>query len=480
MKELLTAKPTQLLIIAIVCLSFYSINLFQLDEIANRCLSIAILMIFLWISEILPLPVVALIPLMALPLFGVQKIEEIAPSYANPVIFLFMGGFFLSLAIEKWNLHKRIALNIVRITGTSGNRIILGFIISTAFISMWLSNTATTMMMFPIALSVINVVRHESINEKQTHYFTMSILLSIAYASNFGGLATIIGTPPNVAFVSFLDNKYNYSFSFFDWMKLCLPLSIVLLIILYFLLVKVLFPNHIESKLETKEFLHTSLQELGSLSNAEKKVLMVFSLTVSLWIFKDLINKLLIYKIDDSMIALFGSFLLFVIPAKDSKESLLQWKDTAKMSWGILVLFGGGIALANSLEKAGILKLFGVFIAQYSHLGLFPLMVLVALISIFLSEVMSNVAQVIVLSPIVCTIADALGISPLLLGMPMVLGASCASMLPMGTPPNAIAFSSGEIPLKQMIKTGFTLNIICLIVISLFCYYLMPYLVKLP
>jgi len=459
-------------------LAAYFINPFQLDAAANKAVAVAVLMITWWIAEALPMPAVALLPLILLPLLNISTMEETTKAYSNPVIFLFMGGFMIGLAIEKWNLHKRIALSIVKQTGTSGNRIILGFIIATSFLSMWLSNTATTMMMFPIALSVIAVMREHEQTGTSLANFSMVLMLVIAYASNIGGMATIIGTPPNVAFVAFIEKKYNYTIQFVDWMLVCTPMVILLLAALYWVLAKWMFPSRISSSKDANRYITEELKKLGRMSTAEKRALTVFLLTALLWIIKDPINQLGFLKLDDSMIAIFGALLLFAIPAGKTENNkpvmLLDWSDTSKMAWGILLLFGGGIALANALEKVGVMAQIGQWLAGFSHINGFALLIIIVVISIFLSEVMSNVAQVIVFAPVLAALADALHLDPLLLGIPMTLAASAASMMPMGTPPNAIVFSSGHIKLKDMIKAGFVMNIVSIILISLFCWYVLP------
>jgi sodium-dependent dicarboxylate transporter 2/3/5 len=428
------------------------------------------------------MPAVAIIPLVLFPLLGISKISETAAPYANEVIFLFMGGFMIGLGIEKWNLHKRIALSIVRFTGTGGNRIILGFIIATGFISMWLSNTATTMMMYPIAFSVISVLNAKHASEKQLRNFSICIMLAIAYASNFGGIATVIGTPPNVAYASFMSKRYGYDISFFNWMLVCMPIAIILLVALYVVLIK-MYPNRIASSNEMKTHIQDDLQALGPMTTPEKRVLYIFCTTALLWITRDLINKTGLLKLDDNMIAVFGALLLFIVPSGNKNgmsNKLLVWSDTSKMAWGILLLFGGGIALAGALEKVGLIGILGKWLSGFSGTSLIALILVVAILSIFISEVMSNVAQVIVFAPVVTGIAEALHINPFLLGIPMTLAASCASMMPMGTPPNAIVFSSGHIKLKEMIKTGFVMNLISIILIVLFSYYVVPLVLTLP
>ncbi|MDQ3277979.1 MAG: DASS family sodium-coupled anion symporter [Bacteroidota bacterium] len=464
-------------VFALLCvgaaLLIYVLNPFGVKPEAAVVIAFATLMIGLWVTEALPMPVVALLPLILFPLFGVAPIATTAASYANPVIFLFMGGFMLGLAIEKWNLHRRIALNIVRLTGTSGDRIILGFIISTGSISMWLSNTATTMMMFPIALSVVKVMEENHAEKKGMANFAMSIMIAIALASNFGGIATIIGTPPNVAYAGFYNKRYNETIAFADWVLLCMPLSLLLMGILYLVMVKWLYPNGMKNDAATGSIIHSELAALGPFTLPEKRVFLIFLATALLWITKDLINKWSPLKLDDNMIAIMGATALFITPSGRKNESLLEWSDTRNMAWGILLLFGGGIALATALENVGLIQQLGQWFAQFGF-STFMLIFLVTVVSMFISEVMSNVAQVIVFAPVVSGLAEAAHIHPLLLGIPMTLAASCASMLPMGTPPNAIAFSSGYIKLKQMTRIGFIMNIIAVILITLFCWLLLP------
>lgn len=391
-----------------------------------------------------------------------------------------MGGFFIGIAVEKWKLHKRIALNLIKKTGTNGNKIILGFIISTGFLSLWLSNTATTMMMYPIALSVIHIIEMNEPEEKKIKNFSVVLMLCIAYASNFA-LGTIIGTPPNVAYVNYISDKFNYNIGFTDWMIVFMPLTILLLLALYWVMVRWLFPNNIKHNESGAGYINEEVSKLGKMSLAEKRTCYVFVITVLLWIFKDLINSMQnTIELDDTIVALMGAVSLFIIPADEKNEqSLLSWEDTSKMAWGILILFGGGIAMAKALEDVKLMDQLGGFIASYSTGNVLMMILIVTTFSVFLSEVMGNVAQVIVMAPVVSSVAVSLHMDPLMLGIPMTLGASCASMLPMGTPPNAIVFASGHIKMKDMVRSGFVLNIISIIIITLFCYFIQPLIMKL-
>ncbi len=484
-------KEIAMLIGLAIAMLFYFFNPFSLAPKSVAVLSVAFAMISWWVLEAAPLAVVALVPIVVFPLLGITTVKEVTKSYSDSTVFLFMGGFFIALAIEKWNLHKRIALGIINITGTNGNQIILGFIIATCFLSLWLSNTATTMMMLPIAGSVIHVITKHHNKDGNIKNFSLVLMLSIAYASNFA-LGTIIGTPPNVAYVAHISERFNYIIGFTDWMIVFMPLTIVMTFGLYWVMVKWLYPNKISHSAEGKAFIQEELAKLGKISLPEKRVLIIFVITVFLWITKDMINgfqKAIV--LDDAIIAMAGGLTLFIVSAgtkeviaateneDESQNRLLEWQDTSKMAWGILLMFGGGIALAKALEDANLLQQLGSYIASFSSTNLLLMILVVTTLSVFLSEVMSNVAQVIVLAPVISSIAIALKMDPLSLGIPMTLGASVASMLPMGTPPNAIVFASGHVKIKDMIKTGFVLNIICIIIITLFCWLLQPYLIKL-
>lgn len=464
---------------ALLFVLMLAVNPFKVTHEAKLVLAVAVLMVTWWVTEAVPMPVVAMLPLVLFPLMGIESIKETSSSYGDNIIFLFLGGFMIGLAIEKWNLHTRIALFIIRATGTSGDRIVLGFIMATGFLSMWLSNTATTMMMYPIAASIIHVVSENREGHGNLKNFALTTMLAIAYASNFGGIATIIGTPPNVAFIAFLEKKYNYTFQFVDWFLICTPIAIILLLTLYLVMTKWLYPNKLKPDASTKAVIRKKIEELGPMKKAERRVLMIFGATALLWITKDIINTLHFVKLDDTMVAIMGATALFIAPSgMDGNGSrILEWKDTTKMAWGILLLFGGGIALAGALEKVGLIESLGKWIAGFGGSGGFVLIIMITIMSIFISELMSNIAQVIVFSPVIAGIADAMHLNPIMLGLPMTLAASCASMMPMGTPPNAIVFASGYVKLNQMVKTGFVMNMIAVILIALFCYYVVPLIV---
>jgi sodium-dependent dicarboxylate transporter 2/3/5 len=447
---------------------------------AWKVLAMASLMLIWWISEAVPIAVTSLLPLVLLPSMGVAKLEAAAAPYANPVVYLFMGGFVIALAMEKWALHKRIALQIVNLTGTNANGIIGGFMMATAFISMWISNTATAIMMLPIGLSIITLMQNQispdKENEKGLRNFSISMMLAIAYGANIGGTATIIGTPPNVVFAGYMRENFNVEVTFLTWMMIGTPFAIILLIFTYFLTVKVLFPNNLGNFGGAKEIINSELKELGPMTTGEKLTLFIFISTALSWIFRLQIDAIFpSIKISDTTIALVAAMLLFIIPVSlHKKEFLLNWSDTEKLPWGILLLFGGGLSLADSLASTGIINVIG---DQFKGLDSEGWVFIIGLstVSLFLTEVMSNVALVTIFLPVVGAIAIGAGIPHIQLCIPVTIAASCAFMFPMSTPPNAIVFASGRITIGQMAKAGFILNLITILVIAFLVKFLFPF-----
>lgn len=440
---------------------------------AYKVLALALWIMVWWITEAVPISITAFLPLVLFPFMGVMKMSEAAAPYANPIVFLFMGGFLLALALEKHRLHERIALNLVKVTGTSGNGIILGFMLATSFISMWISNTATAMMMLPIALSVINLLKsdptssHENLPKGEKN-FSIGLLLMVAYASSIGGIATIIGTPPNVVFAGLLDQFYHQKLNFGKWMLVGMPLMTMILISAYFIITKVLFPNGIKNVRGSDELITEKLHQLGKLRKEEKLVMTIFVLTCCLWVFQQPINLLLGSDLlNDTNVAMMGGLLMFIVPVDwRNMQFILHWQDTEKLAWGILFLFGGGLCLAQGLSNVGVIQVVGAKIAAHSSSTQWLLFGLITA-SVFITELMSNVALVQIFIPVVFGIANSLGVDPLLLGMPVTIGASMAFMFPVATPPNAIVFSSGHMKVKHMMKAGILLNIVSIILIYL-------------
>jgi solute carrier family 13 (sodium-dependent dicarboxylate transporter), member 2/3/5 len=438
---------------------------------ANRVLAVAALMITWWVTEAVPMPVTALLPLILLPFLDVMTPREAAAPYADPVIFLFMGGFLIALALEKHRLHERIALKLISITGTSGNQVILGFMIATAGISMWISNTATAMMMLPIAAAVVNLVKTHPDQRphdlpKDERNFALGVMLMVGYAATLGGLATTIGTPPNVVFKGLLNHFYREELNFAQWMMVGVPLMVTLLFSTYMIITRILFPNKIRHIQGSRELIRSRLEEIGNMRPEEKRVLGIFCATSVFWIFQQYINQQIIGKdlLNDTNIAMCGGLLMFLIPAGNGQTTaLLQWRDTKNLAWGILILFGGGLCLARALEGAGIIQLVGDAVASRSSYGL-PLIFLLIVSTVILSEFMSNVALVQIFVPVIFGISDGLHINPVLLAMPVTLSASIGFMFPIATPPNAIVFASGYIRMKDMIRAGLLLDVVSILV----------------
>lgn len=461
--------PILFLIIQFTSISFIS-------DTADTVIAAAVWMVIWWITEAVSISVTALLPLLLFPLFKIMPMDEVGANYGSKIVFLFFGGFILALALEKVNLHKRIALTIIKLTGTSPDKVILGFMIATAFMSMWISNTASTVVMLPIAMSVINLlINDEDGFSKPDKNFALSVMLGIAFAANAGGIATVIGTPPNSVLIGLLENEYNIQISFVKWMSFGLPFSILLVSIVYLILVKILFPCKGLVFGTSNSVINNELNMLGKLSRKEKHVLVIFAVIVSLWIFRSLINQLIpSLGLNDTMISIFGAIVLFAIPHNLKKGNfILQWKDTQKLAWGILILFGGGLALAKGMSSSGIVDVVANSISN-ANISILVAVSLLIILMLFMTELMSNVALTAVLAPVVAGIAIGLEIPILHLLIPVTIASSCAFMLPMATPPNAIVFASGFIKVHQMARAGIILNLISVALLILLFQFIMP------
>ena len=439
----------------------------------DAVIAVALWMVTWWLTEAVSISVTALLPLLLFPLLDIMPIAEVGNNYGSPIIFLFFGGFVMALALEKVNLHRRIALNIIRITGTTPNKVVLGFMIATASLSMWISNTATAVVMLPIAMSVIKLLIDDVDGfTKKDRNFAVSVLLGIAFSANAGGIATVIGTPPNSILIGLLENEYQIEISFLKWMVFALPFSIIMIGLSYITLVHLIFPSKGLNFSASNEVIQEELRKLGPTRSKEKMVLGIFAVTVSLWIFRTLINSVFpSLGLSDTMISMFAAISLFAVPFNLKKgDFILDWKDTEKLAWGILILFGGGLALAKGMSVSGIVDQVSQSIAA-GNFSITATASLLILLMLFMTELMSNVALVAVLAPVVAGIAIGLGIPMVYLLIPVTMASSCAFMLPMATPPNAIVFASGFIEVKDMVKAGILLNLVAvLILIGLFEY----------
>ena len=457
-------------------------SLTGLSAEACKVLATAAWMVAWWVTEAVHVAVTALVPMVLLPLLGVITVAQATSAYGNPVIYLFMGGFIIALGMEKHKLHERIALNMIRVTGTSGDGIIAGFVLSTGLISMWISNTATAIMMLPIAVSVTQLVSSQlgssGHSRKGYQNFATGLMLSIAYASSIGGMATIVGTPPNVVMVGLYRQTYQAELSFVEWIAIGLPVSVCILVLCYAVITRVAFPNHIRSIAGSSALIKARLAALGPVSKPEKLVLVIFMLTAFSWIFRPYLNDWLVFLfygkdasvaiLDDTVIAMVGGLLMFAVPTDLKKgEFILTWEDMQRLPWGILILFGGGLCLAGSLEDSGLIQLVGDGITSWGNVELWILILVLSAISLFLTELMSNVALTTIFVPVVFGIADGFGYDPRVLAIPVTFAASCAFCMPISTPPNAILFASGHIRLIDMLRGGILLNILSLTVIVL-------------
>ncbi len=443
-----------------VFINLYLRTVFNDDS--ARILSISLFIILSWVLEILPIPVVSLFPLILYPLFSVSSLREVSTSYSSPLIFLFLGGFILSLAIEKWDLHKRLALNLIHATGTQPKRILLGLIFATGLLSMWISNSSTAVLMLPIAISVIYVLEENGDRDQDYHIFSSILLMSIAYAANIGGMATPIGSPPNVAFIDYLSSTQYGRIDFVHWFTFGFPICIVLLVVLYFVMCFFIRGMKSVSSLDLDNFILLQKQNLGPMSYQEIAVTVIFGLTALLWISKGTVSSFTNIPLDDSIIAMIGATLLFVFPSnpKGGDGALLEWADTKNLAWGILLLIGASLALGAQLEKTELLTSFANILEANFSGNQNLLAILVILIAIILSNLMSNLALVVIFAPVLGELSQSLNYGPEVLMLPMVLACSCAFMLPMGTPPNAIIFASGRVKMKNMLIAGSILSFI--------------------
>ncbi|MGB0366024.1 MAG: SLC13 family permease [Flavobacteriaceae bacterium] len=452
------------------------LNLDGLSSQAITVIALAAWMVCWWITEAVSISVTALLPLVIFPLFDIMSMNEVGANYGSSIVFLFFGGFVLALALEKVNLHKRIALTIIHKTGTTPNRVILGFMIATAFMSMWISNTASTVVMLPIALSVIQLlVQSDGVFTKEERHFSLSVMLGIAFSANAGGIATVIGTPPNSVLIGLLENEYNMEISFLKWMLIGLPFSATMIGIIYLVLTRWMFPNKGIEFTSSNALIAQKLTDLGPTSPQEKHVLRIFAVTVFLWVFRTLINSFFpSLGLSDTIISVGCAIALFSIPHQFKKGMfILKWEDTSRLAWGILILFGGGLALAKGMSATGIVSLITDGIANANLNVLFTVSLLIILM-LFMTELMSNVALVAVLAPVVAGIAIGLEIPLLYVLIPVTMASSCAFMLPMATPPNAIVFASGYVKVAQMARVGIFINLIAVVLLILMYRFVIP------
>ncbi|NNE98134.1 MAG: DASS family sodium-coupled anion symporter [Pyrinomonadaceae bacterium] len=448
-----------------------------LSKEANAILASTAWVAIWWITEALPISVTALLPIILFPLTGGLDLTKTTASFGHKYIFLYIGGFILAIAIEKWNLHRRIALSIINFVGTDVVKIILGFMIATAFMSMWISNTATTVMMLPIGMAIVAQLRdNPATEENENLIFGKALMLAIAYSASIGGIATLIGTPPNLVLAGVVQETYGIEITFSKWVMFGLPISITLLFICWQYLTRFAF------RFKQKEFpggkaeIKKQLDALGKISFEEKIVLGVFVFTAFAWITRSFLIKQFIPAIDDTIIAMFSAVVLFLLPAKEKGKRIINWDEAVKLPWGILLLFGGGMALAAGFQSSGLAKWIGGQITLLQGVSIILLVfILIAAVN-FLTEITSNLATTAMLLPILAPMALTIDVHPFLLMVAATVAASCAFMLPVATPPNAVVFGSGYLKIPDMVKTGIWMNLLSILLLSMIVYFLLPYL----
>lgn len=447
----------------------------DMPEHSLRVAAVALLMATYWITEAIPIPATALMPIVLFPLLDVMPTSKVTLAYGNHLIFLFMGGFLIAVTIEKWQLHRRIALRTILLVGVSSNQIILGFMLATAFLSAWISNTATAMMMVTIGLAVVKQAQQDSGSQPDHSNFATALMLSIAYAASIGGVATLIGTPPNAILAGVIESNYGYSIGFAQWMLFGVPVSLTMLALGWFYLTRIAFKSEFDELPGGKHSIQQKLDELGPMSLPEKKVLSIFALVAVSWILRGLLDIEELSAVSDASIAIAGAVLLFIIPAdKNMSEPLLDWHTAKTIPWDIMILFGGGFALANGFSSSGLTEWLANQLVSLQNMDLIIIVFMVVLLVIFLTEITSNTATASLMLPVMGAFAVAIQISPLYLMVAVALAASFAFMLPVATPPNAIVFSSRKISIPQMARAGVWLNIIGSILITLYVIFYLP------
>lgn len=442
-----------------------------------RTAAFALWMAIWWACEAVPVPVTALLPIALFPLFGVAGIAEVTAPYAGNMIFLFLGGFLVALAMQRSNLHRRIALAVIVATGRSGAGLIGGFMVAGALISMWVTNTATAMMLLPIAASIVSVVQQNQPDTIEVRErFPRALLLGVAYSATIGGLGTLIGTPPNALLAAFMEESYGVHIGFAQWMLLGVPLVVVLLPVCWWLLARRLYRVDFVIGEETRAHLRRLRASAGSMTSAERRVALLGSLLALAWIARPLLARLTgIEGLSDTGIAIAAGMLLFVIPSGACPSStLLRWEDAAALPWGILLLFGGGLSLAASVSSSGLAHWLGTRLLSFGITRMMLLVVLVTILVIFLTELTSNLATAATFLPVVAAVASEAGFAPIALTVPVALAASCAFMLPVATPPNAVVFGSGLIEIGDMVRAGFWMNLIGIAILTLAAVTLAP------
>lgn len=441
-----------------------------MTPVAWRTAAVGLFMATWWITEAVPIPATALTPLLLFPLLDILPIGAAAAPFANPVIFLFLGGFVIALAMERHGLHRRIALRVAGMLGVRPPMLVLGFMATTAFLSMWVSNTATTVMMLPIGLSVVQLVKPDAGDEPMDFNFAIALMLGIAYAASIGGLATLIGTPPNALLAAFMLESYGVEVGFAQWMAVGVPLVIVSLPLTWLILTKLIFPIRIREIPGGANAIRNAYAQLGPITRAERSVAVIFIATALLWVTRPLLDPH-VPGLSDTSIAIAAALATFVVPVNLREgEFLMDWTTAERLPWGVLLLFGGGLALADAVTRSGLAEWIGAALAGLQAWPLLLIVVMVTTVVIFLTELTSNTATAATFLPLIASLAIGLGENPFLLLVPAAIAASCAFMLPVATPPNAIVYGSGYVTVPQMARAGIWLNVLFIALITMVVY----------
>ncbi|MGQ7846436.1 SLC13 family permease [Granulosicoccus sp. 3-233] len=458
--------------------------------------SIATLMAIWWMTEAIPLSATSLLPIVLIPMLTDRSVNETTAPYASSIVFLFLGGFLIAIAMEKWNLHRRVALLTLRKVGIEPTRIVLGLMLATGFLSMWVSNTATTLMMLPIGLSVLALVSERAgnseagqpqhapghvavVHDDNIRRFGICLVLAIAWSASMGGLGTLLGSPPNAIVAGYAADELGRDIGFLEWMMLGMPLALVFILIGWVLMTRVLYPFKLTEIPGGRQMIDDEIDKLGSVSQGEKMVMCVFGSAAFLWVVPGLlvsipgVNLGWFGQMNDTAIAIFAGIAMFILPGRGRREMVLNWKDAEEgLPWGVLLLFGGGLSLASAVAASGLDSWIG---SQVTGLGVLPAVLLIASvvgIILFLTEVTSNTATAATFIPVLGGVAVGIGADPMSLLIPAAFAATCAFMLPVGTPPNAIVFGTGAVTIAQMARGGLVLNLVGIALITGFCYFL--------
>ena len=478
----------------VVFAGLLSISPFGISPSANAALASTLWVATWWVTEAVPIPVTSLLPIVLFPLTGVVDVAAATAPYADPVVFLLLGGFLLALAVERWGLHRRIALAVVAFVGVRSTRLLLGFMLATAFLSMWISNSATAMLMVPIGTAVIVAFDTQQESDPPSEAdenellagvrtapdrrsesdFALALMLGIAYSASIGGAATLIGSPPNAVFAGVAESRLDVRISFLDWLVFAGPLSAVFLLASWGLLVKLLRPE-IPSNCGAETVIRRQREALGPISRGERRVLAIFVLVAAGWLLRPFVLQPLFPAITDTVVAIVGGVLLFVVPADhENREFLLEWGDTTRVPWGVLLLLGAGFSLASGFQASGLDVVVAERLAGFAGVPLVALLLIVATVVVFLTEVTSNTATATVFMPIMISLGSTVGVSPLTLMATAALGASFAFMLPVATPPNAVVFGSGYVRIPQMSRVGVWLNLLGIVALVVLTYLWLP------